>query len=104
MQRKNAFYFHYHYFRPLHEACGIQDRSSPSRDQTWTPCSQSGVLTTGPPRNSQEGFSKKFYFIQEFVVVQSPKARPTLCDPMDCSMPGFPVLHHLPEFVQTQVH
>ena len=28
----------------------------------------------------------------------------TLCDPMDCSMPGFPVLHHLPEFVQTHVH
>ena len=26
---------------------------------------------------------------------------PTLCDPMDCSMPGFPVLHHLPEFAQT---
>ena len=23
---------------------------------------------------------------------------------MDCSMPGFPVLHHLPEFVQTHVH
>ena len=23
---------------------------------------------------------------------------PTLCDPMDCSMPGFPVLHHLLEF------
>ena len=22
----------------------------------------------------------------------------TLCDPMDCSMPVFPVLHHLPEF------
>ena len=27
---------------------------------------------------------------------------PTLCDPMDCSMPGLPVLHHLLEF--TQVH
>ena len=26
---------------------------------------------------------------------------PTLCDPMDCSMPGFPVLHHLPELAQT---
>ena len=26
---------------------------------------------------------------------------PTLCDPMDCSMPGFPVLHHLLEFAQT---
>ena len=24
--------------------------------------------------------------------------------PMDCSMPGFPVLHHLPEFAQTHVH
>ena len=28
----------------------------------------------------------------------------TLCDPMDCSMPGFPVLHSLPEFAQTHVH
>ena len=28
----------------------------------------------------------------------------TLCDPMDCSTIGFPVLHHLPEFVQTYVH
>ena len=29
---------------------------------------------------------------------------PTLCNPMDCSMPGFPVLHHLPELAQTHVH
>ena len=27
----------------------------------------------------------------------------TLCDPMDCNTPGFPVLHHLPEFAQTHV-
>ena len=25
-------------------------------------------------------------------------------DPMDCSTPGFPVLHSLPEFAQTHVH
>ena len=25
---------------------------------------------------------------------------PVLCDPMDCSTPGFPVLHHLPELTQ----
>ena len=25
---------------------------------------------------------------------------PTLCDPMDCSTPGFPVLHHLPELLK----
>ena len=29
---------------------------------------------------------------------------PTLCDPMDCSMPGFPVLHHLPKLAHTHVH
>ena len=28
----------------------------------------------------------------------------SLCDPVVCSMPGFPVLHHLPEFAQTHVH
>ena len=29
----------------------------------------------------------------------------TLCDPMDCSSPGFPdVLHHLPELAQTHVY
>ena len=28
----------------------------------------------------------------------------TLCDPMECSTPGFPVLHHLLEFAQTHVH
>ena len=28
----------------------------------------------------------------------------TLCDPMDCSMPGSSVLHHLLEFAQIRVH
>ena len=28
----------------------------------------------------------------------------TLCNPMDCSMPGLPVYHQLPEFTQTHVH
>ena len=32
------------------------------------------------------------------------KSCPTLCEPMDCSTPGLPVLHYLPEFVQTHVH
>ena len=29
------------------------------------------------------------------------KSRPILCDPMACSTPGLPVLHHLPEFAHT---
>ena len=29
---------------------------------------------------------------------------PTFCNPMDCSKPGLPVHHQLPEFTQTHVH
>ena len=29
---------------------------------------------------------------------------PTLCDPMNRSMPGLPVHHQLPEFTQTHIH
>ena len=28
----------------------------------------------------------------------------TLCDPMDCSIPVFPVLHHTPKSAQTHIH
>ena len=28
------------------------------------------------------------------------QSRPALCDPMDCSIPVLPVLHHLPELAQ----
>ena len=37
-------------------------------------------------------------------VVQVSKSCPPLCDPMDYSIPGFPVLHYLLEFAQTHVH
>jgi len=37
------------------------------------------------------------FVIQSFSHVQ-------LCDPMDCSTPGFRVLHYLPELAQTHVH
>ena len=32
------------------------------------------------------------------------KLCPALCNPMNCSTPGFPVLHYLPEFAQIHVH
>ena len=38
------------------------------------------------------------------IVVVESLSRVQLCSPMDCSMPGFLVLHYLPEFAQTQVH
>ena len=39
--------------------------------------------------------------VQFSLVAQS---YPTLCSPMDCSKPGFPVHHELPEFTQTHLH
>ena len=41
------------------------------------------------------------YSVQFSSVAQS---CPTFCDPMNCSTPGLPVHHHLPEFSQTHVH
>ena len=32
------------------------------------------------------------------------KSCPAVCNPMDCSTPGFPVLHCLPELAQTRAH
>ena len=36
--------------------------------------------------------------------VQFAQSYPTLCNPIDCSTPGFPVHHQLPEITQTHVH
>ena len=41
------------------------------------------------------------YLLQFSSVTQS---CPTLCDPMNCSTPGLPVHHQLPEPTQTHVH
>ena len=40
----------------------------------------------------------------EFCSCSVAKACLILCDQMDCSTPGIPVLHHLLEFAQTHVH
>ena len=41
--------------------------------------------------------------LSHFSSVQS-LSRVQLCDPMNCSTPGLPVHHQLPEFTQTHVH
>ena len=55
-------------------------------------------------------------YVERPALNQSPKPRksdeirsvaqscPTLCDPMNCSTPGLPVQHRLPEFTQTHIH
>ena len=50
--------------------------------------------------------SKPKLYIWKFLVQFSSvtKLCPTVCHPMDCSTPGIPVHHQLPELAQTHVH
>ena len=52
-------------------------------------------------------FNNLWVILRYFPSVQfssDPQSCPTLCDPVDPSMLGFPVHHQLPEFTQTHVH
>ena len=65
-----------------------------------------GVLLTAP-RGSPGSLFKIFTegaMGSERVVVVQPLGRVRLCDPTDCSTPGLPVHHELPELAQTRVH
>ena len=53
-----------------------------------------GSLPLVPPRKSDSRLS----------VSSVTQSCLTLCDPMNCSTPGLPVHHQLPEFTQTHVH
>ena len=43
-------------------------------------------------------------WVRSFCCCSADLSCPTLCDPMDGSTPGFPILHYLLEFAQTHVH
>ena len=60
------------------------------------PALQADSLPSEPPGKPINGISVQFSSVNQL--------RPTLCDPMDCSTPGFPVHHQLPELAQTHVH
>ena len=45
-----------------------------------------------------------FYFLLQYQFSSVTQSCPTLCNPMDCSMPGFPVHQQLLEFTQTHIH
>ena len=84
-----------------------------SRQESWSrlPCPSPGDLPSPgiKPRSPalqvnslpSEKPEKPFYPHQFSSVVQSCL---TLCDCMDCSTPGLPVHHQLPEFTRTHVH
>ena len=56
--------------------------------------------------SSQEKFIQLDYLLTGKSVQFSSVAQscPTLCNPMNCSTPGLPVHHQLPDFTQTHMH
>ena len=62
-------------------------------------------LDSSPP--SREG-SPVYSYVAALSLLLCPrpvtKLCASLCDPIDCSRPGFPFLHCLPEFAQMHVH
>ena len=70
-----------------------RQRHSETNLRTWS--------CKGPGLSAFLDFSIKFSSIQFGSVAQ---LCPTLCDPMNCSMPSLPVHHQFPEFTQTHVH
>ena len=58
------------------------------------------AFTTAKQQNKTETQTVRYLRISS---VQS-LSRVRLCDPMNCSTPGLPVHHQLPEFTQTYVH
>ena len=72
---------------PVHAPCSVALSGCSSRFPTTSVCIS--VLRSHSPS------------VQFSSVIQS---SPTLCNPMDCSTPGFPIHHQLPEPTQTHVH
>ena len=65
-------------------------------------CAQYFLSTVWIPRWDLRILSENSSRIIQFSSVT--QSCPTLCDPMNCSMPGLPVHHQLSEFTQTLVH
>ena len=65
---------------------------------TWA----TSILFPNNLGDEREGITTTKKKVAALVVVQSLKSF-SLCDPMDCSTPGFLVLQYFPEFAQIYV-
>ena len=58
----------------------------------------------GSPLFNCLSLKSSLFFKRAFQFSSVAQLCPTVCDPIDCSPPGFPVHHQLLELVQTHVH
>ena len=89
-------------------AISFSRRYSRPRDRTCASCIGRWILNHWATREVTT-LKKKMFIILQLAINNNIccsvfKLGPTVCDPMDCSVPGFPVLHFLLEFAQTHVH
>ena len=87
--------------------------------QDWSPLGWTGWISLqsqGLSRVFSNTTVQKYQFFTQLIILPRGGTRTllcccsvaqsclTLCNPMDCSTPGLPVLHYLMEFAQTHVH
>ena len=90
-------------FASAGQSTGVSASASvfPMNTQDWSPLGWTGWISL-----QSKGFSRVFSntTVQNASSVHLSsvaQSGPTLCDPMNCSMPGLPVHHQLLEFTQT---
>ena len=77
-----------------------------SKPMYWKLHSVKGIVNETDKERVREYWKKSLGRIITFLLQFSSVSQscPTLCNPMNCSTPGLPVHHQLPEFTQTLVH
>ena len=77
---------------------GVTSGLGSGRESSLLPSISSRALSLPPPPVPLWVATTATFLFSNFCCCCSvTQSCPTLCDPMDCSTPGFPVLHHLPE-------
>ena len=82
------------YWELLSHAASSPSKWANSMGSWWTTWKHLWVTVSWPRRPAAPPFPSK-------MPCSVAQLCPTVCSPMDCSMPGFPVLHHLLEFAPT---
>ena len=77
-------------------SCTLKARSSASPSLCFHPHPSLSTLILLPPSHKDPSDHIQFSSVTQSCLI--------LCDPMDCSTPGFPVHHRLPELTQTHFH
>ena len=94
----------------LNFLCTVPDPRTSSAIFRTSLASYNLMVSRSPLASMQPfGITTSPYLITPLLLARSnycsvAQLNPTPCDPVDCSMPGFPVLHYLPEFAQTHIH